>query len=232
MKNDTPYSEEPMAMASVPNDTGLGPDLIFLLPPELMDMVFSYLSVLSGASLAMTCKVYYKQFGFILKRPELKCPRPINKGEPSIPLEQYLINPSTGFYQRTELLLPLESDKLTFCGECNYLYPSNQFIWDSGMTMRWHIRDGIDRHQRERLFSIVDDGSGSEEYDSQPLRYITFWGAELGELVQDMEILETCNDRITLELDYTLCHRYNENRLYSPKQVQPIMVCPHVNVVD
>jgi hypothetical protein len=214
-------------MASATIHAELEPGWIFLLPPELMNIVFSYLSVLSGASLAMTCKVYHEQFGFILKRPEFKCP--VNERESRIPLEQYIINPTTGFYQRTELLLRLESDKLTFCGKCNYLYPSNQFISDSGL--RWHTRDGIHKHRRERLFYSWDSPASGEIVCEH--RHICSWGAELGKVVQNMVILgKSYDDRLTLQLEDGLHHRYKEHRLSSPKDVQPIMVCPHVNVID
>lgn len=96
--------------------------LIFNLPPELMDIVLSFLSPLSQICLALSCKRFYRQFKQIVKSSIFRFPYSRGLDRP-VDLELPF-----------QLLLRLQSQdgssstqQRTYCAACLKLHPRTEF---------------------------------------------------------------------------------------------------------
>lgn len=92
------------------------------LPPELMDLIFPHLSIIFKACLAMSCKNFYHQFGYILKADYFRYP--YSDG----------LDTSINTIIRGDFLKRLQSPELYFgsrrwryCHACIKLHPGNYF---------------------------------------------------------------------------------------------------------
>lgn len=98
--------------------------VITRLPLELLDMIFSELSLPSQACFALTCKFLFERFGTVLKDKKFSFPH-IEFGYYGT--ESKVPNPR----ERTELLLKLQSSKYggrrwKYCGNCLKLHPAHE----------------------------------------------------------------------------------------------------------
>ncbi|KAJ5774439.1 hypothetical protein N7457_009335 [Penicillium paradoxum] len=240
LNSDVPSNKKHKTTEHGTDDTEIKPAWILRLPPELMNMIFSFSSVLSGASLALTCKTYHEQFRSVLTRPEFKCPKRAEELNP--PSDQHIITPENGFYERTELLLRLETDKISYCGSCNKLYPADQFYPSNSYI--WHNHAGKTTHRRSK-FSIyccpcrVFGHPTSRPHLPPPTRGCIYettinglQGGDNGKIKQHTTFGKFGDDAVSVDLYHDIWCPDLDELAQQSETPPPMMTCPHANIFD
>lgn len=93
--------------------------LIFHLPIEIFDRVFSHLPSSSKACLALSCKGLYQVYRSVLADEELRFPR--------LSLNEGLYIKTKVYHQRMNLLIQLEDKSWACCGRCEMLHRREVF---------------------------------------------------------------------------------------------------------
>lgn len=95
-------------------------NVVVTLPPELLHLIGSHLSLQSKACLALSCKHLHRVFGSALEAPELRLPKLMLRTSRIFdsPLQSHM---------RPQLLVRLENKKWKYCSGCLRLHPTKEF---------------------------------------------------------------------------------------------------------